>query len=600
MSNDFYAQRKRMRSAARQTEQQYSQAATAPIQQGFQTLASNISQDFSRGMSKIPRGVEQGMMGRSKMRSGNAVDGLGDFATGVTDVAGGLAGMVLSPATGLFESVAPNLGVTEALMNTSAGQKAMQLAEEYPRTARSIGNLLDVASVTPVAGMGSRTLNAVADNTYTKVGGFYDSPDPLSKGFATMRAALPAAAYAIQQLYDPRTIAERKIMGTGRRRRQEYSQAAAGGAGTFNEARGNMLASAKMDTQMKNRITPDQDTVVGSSAEVIRYTQDWTDMANKPRVKEGLASVTDVPDKVLEGAVNHLYKVHGTSDAPGQTSLQIRKPMSGEGLDKEGGIGSAGASAPTINALKSPETLRLAKGAMPEADSLEFYKKFLTVAKHSSKDNINKAIVLKQLPKGTTAGTLRQDYWKGMVNKNKGKTVTDKQQRALDFFKEAKPITLTDRGDGIYSFQDNLISTAQDLGGVNLWGAVSVKGKDSRVGDDVYTMISDGHDMFGMNPPGGNAHLTATPIRTFKVGQKQEAAEKTKRKKAPPTDLSRIEELTGIARNKRESDTAYQARVMRDYRGEADLSSYMESASNLTRTGMLVAGGMDEDQEQQR
>lgn len=48
------------------------------------------------------------------------------------------------------------------------------------------------------------------------------------------------------------------------------------------------------------------------------------------------------------------------------------------------------------------------------------------------------------------------------------------------------------------------------------------------------------------------------------------------------------------------SDTTYQARVMRDYRGEADLSSYMESASNLTRTGMLAAGGMDEDQEQQR
>lgn len=585
---DLYAVRKKYKEASRKTEEQYSREALNKFGEVTGAIPSAVSADFSAAVDKISIGSQQQAQGMNKAQQGMFTEGAADYGTGVLNMLGGAAGAVLSPVTGLAEAVTPNLGVTDYLMNTSAGQKVQQLAQEYPRTAQNIGNALEIASVTPLAGMGGRILNAVAENTPTKITGFYDSPNPISKGYATAKAAVPGAYSVLDQLFNPRAIAERNLIGTGRRRREEYVTKAGEGASSFNEVTGNMQASAKMNTQMQNRTTPDPNTVVGSSAEVARYTYDWTDMANRPRVKQGLASEGDVPENVLEGAMDHLYAVHRTSDAPGETSLQIRKPRTGEGLDKEGGAGTVGGTgSASVNALKSPENLRVARGAMPDAEPLEFYKEFIKIAKHSHKDNINKAKALRKLPEKITAGKLRNDYWAGLRNKNNNKKITEDQKTALDFFKDAKPVTLKDRGNGIYSFADSHVSTAQDLGGVNDWIAIDINNNKA------YTMISDGHDMFGMNPAGGNAHLTATPIRSFDIGKTQKS--EGKGPKTGPTDLSRIEELTGIARNKGESDTTYQARVLRDYKGTANLEDYMAAGSNLVRSGMLVSGGTDEE-----
>ena len=78
-----------------------------------------------------------------------------------------------------------------------------------------------------------------------------------------------------------------------------------------------------MDAQQKRLTEPDFNTVMGNTIEVQRYAQDWTDMANRDRVKSGLASYEEVPENILNGAMEHLYAVHGTSTAPGGTSLVI-------------------------------------------------------------------------------------------------------------------------------------------------------------------------------------------------------------------------------------------------------------------------------------
>lgn len=586
---DFYSIRKRYRQESRRTEQAYSRQAVEASIETSKAIPRSIARDFSAGGEKISMGVQQGAEAREKMRQGNIGDALADFGTGALNVAGGAVGSMLSPFTGFAETVTPDLGVTEAIMNTRAGQEIARLAQENPRAAQNLGNIADITSVIPGMGMFGRAVNALSDNVPTKVKGFYDSPNPVSKAYATAKAAVPNLGYTIDQLFNPVSQAEKRVIGTGQGRRNEYVTKAGQGPGAFNEVTGNMQASAKIDTQQKYRTTPDPNTVIGSSAEVQRYTQDWTDMAKKDRVKAGLAVEGDAPDNVLEGAVDHLYNVHGTSDAPGETSLQIRKTRSGEGLDKEGGAGTVGGTgSASVNALKSPENLRIAKGAMPDAEPLEFYREFIKIAKHSHKDRVNKAIALNKLPEDITPGKLRDNYWSGIRNQKNNKELTQAQQQALNFFKDAKPVTLKDRGNGIYSFSDNHVSTAQDLGGVNDWIAIDINNNKA------YTMISDGHDMFGMNPAGGNAHLTATPIRSFDIGKKQEKGESGGKK--GPTDLSKIEELTGISRNKGESDTAYQARVLRDYKGTANLEDYMNVGSNVVRTGLLTSGGADEEQ----
>lgn len=585
MARDLYAIRKKYREESRETERRYSRQAI----ETSKAIPRSIARDFSAGGDKISRGLEQGAQARSNLRQGNISDAMADFGTGALNVAGGVVGSALSPFTGFAETVTPDLGVTEALMNTQAGQELARLAQENPRAAQNIENILEISSVVPGMGMFGRAMNALSDNVPTKVKGFYDSPSPISKAYATAKASVPNLGYTLDQLFNPVSQAEKRVIGTGQGRRNEYVTKAGQGAGSFNEVTGNMQASAKIDTQQKYRTTPDPDTVVGSSAEVQRYTQDWTDMANKDRVKQGLTIEGDVPENVANGAMDHLYNVHRTSDAPGETSLQIRKTRSGEGLDKEGGAGTVGGTgSASVNALKSPENLRIAKGAMPDAKPLEFYKEFIKIAKHSHKDRVNKAIALNKLPKDITPGKLRDNYWSGIRNQKNNKDLTEAQKQALDFFKDAKPVTLKDRGNGIYSFSDNHVSTAQDLGGVNDWIAIDINNNKA------YTMISDGHDMFGMNPAGGNAHLTATPIRTFDIGKKQEKGESVGKK--GPTDLSKIEELTGIIRNKGESDTAYQARVLRDYKGTAKLEDYLTVGSNIVRTGLLTSGGADEEQ----
>tara|TARA_S200002703_G_scaffold154186_1_gene156581 strand:+ start:368 stop:667 length:300 start_codon:yes stop_codon:yes gene_type:complete len=94
-----------------------------------------------------------------------------------------------------------------------------------------------------------------------------------------------------------------------------------------------------------------------------------------------------------------------------------------------------------------------------------------------------------------------------------------------------------------------------------------------------------------------NALLNATPIYSFKAGTK---SPETKGVPRPDESVARIEEITGMLKQKGESNVQYQARVMRDYKGEANLQDYINVGKNVGRAGMLTGGMLGEDEEQQR
>jgi hypothetical protein len=583
--SDFYSIRKKYQQQARQTERNYSSAVTEPFIDAVSTPFVNVYEDFTEGQAKRDRAKEYQEAVLQNLRNGQYSEAAINFGTGATsDVAGGF-GMLLSPLSGALRTMVPNLGVTEALMQTGVGQQVQQVAQEYPRAAEALGNILDIGLMKGGTPMLGRGLNAVADNTPTEIPGFYGSPDPLSKITATAKQAIPGGVDALNQLFTPSGAARRRLMGTGPARTREYVDQTARGAAGINVARANARASAFMDAQQKRLTEPDFNTVMGNTIEVQRYAQDWTDMANRDRVKSGLASYEEVPENILNGAMEHLYAVHGTSTAPGGTSLVVRRPQTGEGLQGEalGRVQSSG----SVAALASSSVLDLAKQAMPDAKVFDFYQNLVTVTKHAKNTRIREAVNSGRLPKGlvtktgVSKGALIKQYYTAMKRANEGKKLTDNQQMIVDFFERAAPARLRDRGNGVFSFSDSHTSTAYDLGGVNDWVAIDTKN------NRVYTMISDGHDMLGMNPYEGNALINTTPIYSFELGSKTTA---TKDMPEVNVNTRRIEELTGMRRLEGESDVQYQSRVMRDYRGQAQLQDYATAAENIARTGMLTAG----------
>ena len=589
MAEDLYTIRRKYREGARKKEREYSKAAVS----NATGIARNIAEDAAAAGAKITKGGSEIGAAAFDATQGNYGAAAENLGYGMLNTAAGVANAAFSPASGAIRTLLPNLGVTEAAMdyaaNTDAGKQAMQLAQQYPRQAEAAMNALDLAGLKGSTRLFGNAFNAVAENAPTKMPGFYDSPNPLSKGWAAAKATAPNLGRAITQMYYPQALAERRVIGTGSGRRKEYVTAAE--AGDQSITKGNALGSSFINAQVDRRTSAPKDTVVGNTAEAQRMIQDWTDISNVENVKTNLSSLTEAPDNVLDGAYEHLSAVHGTKNTPGETSLVVRKPLSGEGLDAEATGGAYSAS--SVAALASQGTLDLAKQALPDVDPLDFYTQYVTASKHANSNNIRLAVKEDKLPShlitktGVARAKLLASYWTAVKRKNKGQKISEGQQQVLDFFDKAPKAKLRDRGDGVYSFSDTHVSRSQDLGGVNDWVAIDTKN------NKVYTMISDGHDMFGMNPVGGNSLINTTPIYSFEIGQKSkfESGQKV------DVSTSKIEELTGMPREKGESATAYQARVMRDYRGKANLGDYLNVGKNVADTGMLLSQVQDPEEQ---
>lgn len=568
-----------LRERARETERGYSRQAVGAVVDKVSDIGSAVSKNaqdsFNRSMEAARKRREMEMrFGQEGMTAGD----LGRYAEESLAQAAGTVGMVFSPVTGAAEELTPDLGVSKAIAESSVGQRAGELAKEYPRTTRNTLNALEAGGWLPGAKFLGRAANAVVDNMPTELPGFYsgNSVGAVAKG-AT--GALPGM---MAQLFRPQRQAERRVIGTGVGRRAEYVTNP-----KQSVQAGSMLANSALDKQY-TRTPEGGDNVVQNSAEVQRYVDGSFDVSDTQAIRAGLASLEpDTPDVILDAAMNHWKTVQGIDQRPGGTTAVVRKPLSGEKLSGEA-TGTASTASSVSRSLTSKVSLDAAKKALPDAEGIDFYRQYLTISKHANNDNVRKAAYDEKIPKGTTGADLQQDYWRGLHNKSQGKKVTEKQQAALDFFEDAPEIKMTDRGDGIYTLQDTTKSAAQDLGGMNQFLAIDVNK------DKVWTMGSDGHDLFGVNPAGANDLVNLVPIHSFDVGTKR-SYPKTG---GADVDLSKIEELTGIARKSGESATAYQKRVLKDYKGTAELQDYIEVGKNVVGAGMLTStvAGVNEDE----
>ena len=565
--SDIQKLRREMKAASRIKERESGRLIGRAMASPITAPLGNIAEDFSSSVAKIQKGAREGLVNPRTPT---------DPMYGGLNMMAGLAGAALSPITGAARTVLPTEAISQAVAER-VPEGLMEAARKYPRQAEAVGNVAELAGLKGSGRLFGDAMNTMAKNLPTRIEGFYRSPDPASKLQAVSGPAVGAIPNTMYEMFMPNAIAKTRVMGTGRGRRQEY---VTDPKAAIRE--GSMRESAFIDAQQKQRMTPDRETVVGSSVEMQRYVDEAFDMADKPRVKQAVKGTTDVPEVILDRAMNHLYKVHGTPTTPGGTQLVVRRQESGEKLQAEA-LGG-GTATPSLVLLSSKPTIDLARKAFPDMSDKDFYGMVRTVGNASDALKVREAVFKEVLPKNvlnTTSGAVEkarfmQDYFKAKLAKNPN----ERQQKILDYFDGQKKLEVNEVADGIYSYNASHRSTAQDLGGVNDFVAIDTNA------DTVYTMISDGHDLFGMDPVDGTSLINVAPMESFKIGTKGKASAPRTPKVEP--SVAKIEEITGISKRPKESNQQYQQRVMVEYKGDPTSADYKEALGNIGRTGMFT------------
>ena len=537
-----------------------------------------------------------------------ALSGLGETGSMIGDV----LNMPLE-ALGINELIGKG---AEAAMQTETGQavmqKAQELQQEYPRASENVGNLFGALNIIPgmqaprVAGQAA---NKVMRNVDTMVEGgplkrleaplqkmgvpsegmfsFYGGLPPLS--FAG--EALQAIPGTVRETFSPTARANERAKGVSQRRVDEVT----GPESSKGELDvGSAYAGENIYRQTGRDVDETLIATVPMTAKNTRLADSEWNEANVRR--EIFEPLDEVPVEVQDRAVNHVKAVHGAGD---NTHIVVREPQT-QGFTKEG-KGSAGRGSPAIRTLTSKNTIgAYAKHLGKAVDELST-DDIAEIAKASF--IVNNKRLLRQLEKefpGVGQQKIIERYLKGKSRQQAGGTFASNsaEKKLLDFldnsFEEFGGKVSKD-GDFIYLSQ-GYHSEMKDLGGVNQFIAIDTKNRD------VYTLISDRHDMFGLDPVGGQGLVTIGTMEKVRLGggydPEVNALKKSERQarvqKREQEAVAKTEEMTGIKRRKNESATDYSKRVLRDSNFTPEARDYLES---LYRGSWAITAATETDNE---
>jgi len=271
-------------------------------------------------------------------------------------------------------------------------------------------------------------------------------------------------------------------------------------------------------------------------------------------IGNGFRNVDDIPDNITDKAVNHLINgPHVKSGSGNLYEYQVKTLESSKQAGVKEGAG-AGRGSPLLRAfnVKDPEgksaspflaynnflnkTINKTKGeVVPPSpkDTVEYAQLAATLDKDATKvlnsllprkKKDGKLIGAKQ---GHPTKTLLDRLSKARARQRAGLPVPAEQQDVLDAFNKGvkngkiKPKTIKDEQgnivsslnydeiktpEGFITAQQSYASAQKELGGVNQLLIIDPYNQVN------YSMVSDGHDIFGMAPVGGHHLITAQPI----------------------------------------------------------------------------------------
>jgi len=549
---NLYDLRKQYREKARQTEREYSQQATSAAAEAVDTALN------------APRRSLKGLI------SGN-------------------------PETwGL-----PNFSYDVNIGNRAGYRGAATITDEIAEGA------LDVVA-DPVnymgAGFVSSAMRAAPRNVRTMIPGFYQGPVKKAKG-VTQEAAR-ALPYSIHEALSPTAATTAREYGTGYgRRAEQLNPVDEKGKISPSVRQGNMVASPYMTQQARGASGEFGDTVVEAMPTFKNEVLATGNMADDAALKKVLAEEGDIPQDVVDRAARHVRAVQETNSG---TVVARSKAAAGSQLGEEAAGVAKGTAPEVAKMLSSPKALQAYKDyageQLGEAQLREYLGIINAITQRAGKtwtgrNSLSKAFYQGEEMKSLKSAYLAETYWKAKARQKKGLKIAKggPQEEALKFvngYIAKHPITIKDM-NGKLVLQQSFRSSAKDLGGMNAFVVVDPETQE------FYTMLSDGHDLFGLTPPGWSDLTTVLPIQRRRIGDQEmprgSEAQNLAAKQARQDAVEGLERASGMKMMRGESIKAFEDRVARDFRAAPTMGDRARALSNqIGAAGMLTGGNREE------
>jgi len=453
----------------------------------------------------------------------------------------------------------------------------------------------------------ARAGSSFVENLPTQLDDFY-SGNPLKKAKGMFKGTAQATGAAASELLSPLTMATRREVGTGPVRTREFDVAkgAEGKTNVGSIREGNIKASAALRSQATGAGVGQGDTLIDSFPMLKRDAVEVGRLENPSDIKKALtADNPDLPEDVVNRATNHLLESQGRE---GQLVTRNRA-TSGTALGPEA-IGQATTSPVGLRTLYNPKRMESWYDVVGENPSTEQWKEMLGLFSAFERDFL---LQNKKVFGDTPPGKIWDSYWQAKKNQKTGSSLGKQQQKIVQtiekqmkkqtglrkylskvipnaLMKPSGPTTVREM-NGKLVLQQSFASATKDLGGMNAFIVV-----DPKKGE-FYSMLSDGHDLMGATPVGYEDLVNVLPIQKYKIGGGKEAGGARPKAELEAStkvfeDTSELERRSRMPRQKGESSTAYQRRVMRDFRGtptaREDLEALMNMGMAASTAGMLT------------
>ena len=423
---------------------------------------------------------------------------------------------------------------------------------------------------TPVMSSAKNVVNQTAANMPTTIKGFYEgnpigsfARDFTAEVGGAVRTRTDAGARAFQDLWGVSATKVQDIFGAGKPAQRILSKTQKEAAelrkrGLNKEAdkvikqgetaarktgQDSELTGLSIEAQMSPKIIPVEERgALANSVYGLNYfsrgvaQSDTAKLASEIGNGNRVAEAGKIPDNVTKQFVNHLtkgphvgrtdelyefqVKAMDTSRTVGRVEAEGFKR--GSMLVRAFNTGSAGSKNKTTFQLYSDRVNKLnkQKEIQPE-EAVEFLQLAATM------NNRNTNTLNKMLKSSFSNKKLLEEVSLGRAQARAGKTVPPERLKVLNAFEKAvrgNKIGMSkvtdDAGNqvggldfskikkpkGNVKAQSYYLSAQKELGGVNQMMVMDIKNKTN------YSMMSDGHDIFGEAPLGGHHLVTAQPI----------------------------------------------------------------------------------------
>lgn len=504
-------------------------------------------------------------------------------------------------------------GVGDYLPFTGTGLAAVDF-EDARQAGDGTGMLLAGVGAVPMIGPPAKAigksagnfLNKTAQNMRTNIPEFY-SGNPLVSVKNFLKEYGEAMPATVEESTNAAAVAKRREYGISDAKLDDALSERGKDAD---------LTAVSINRQLPNNEgTLLEESVIGLNYLDNRVAKDdVATLSNNVGNRFRAESAEEIPESIVARATRHLTDGPHVTDKKGVYEYQFKDPASrsNEGYLEAVGANKAGSTAMrslhgglTDVYLKDLNKLRgtAAENISPK-DMVEFLQITATLDNKALKllaGDKQPSVVVGQLLRARAIEASGKPFAKNQAGTE---ALLKKYNRLVDT-KVIKPAKVTDEMGNVVSgrsvsdiktpegylvTQQSFLSRQQELGGMNVFITVDPSNQK------VYSMLSDGHDIFGKTPVGGNHLITASPLveSSYKTGTKYDAKQVVSRKTKTNVDaaVKRVEDATGVKRKRGEGADRHALRAMREGKVTPTAADEARAASARGKIkGAKMAGG---------